>query len=222
MGYSIAIDGPGGAGKSTIAKAVAKSLGFIYVDTGAMYRAMGLYMMREGVDGEDTETLTARCKEADITLRYVDGVQQVLLNGENVTGLIRTEEIGKMASTVSKNKNIRLQLVVLQRELAERENVVMDGREIGTFVLPHATCKIFLTASVEVRAKRRYKELLAKGVECDLEEIKADLAARDHQDMTREFAPLRQAEDAVLLDSSNLTLEEVEAEVLRIFKEKCE
>ena len=187
-----------------------------------MYRAMGLYMMREGVDGEDTETLTARCKEADITLRYVDGVQQVLLNGENVTGLIRTEEIGKMASTVSKNKNIRLQLVVLQRELAERENVVMDGREIGTFVLPHATCKIFLTASVEVRAKRRYKELLAKGVECDLEEIKADLAARDHQDMTREFAPLRQAEDAVLLDSSNLTLEEVEAEVLRIFKEKCE
>ena len=222
MGYSIAIDGPGGAGKSTIAKAVAKSLGFIYVDTGAMYRAMGLYMMREGVDGEDTETLTARCKEADITLRYVDGVQQVLLNGENVTGLIRTEEIGKMASTVSKNKNIRLQLVVLQRELAERENVVMDGREIGTFVLPHATCKIFLTASVEVRAKRRYKELLAKGVECDLEEIKADLAARDHQDMTREFAPLRQAEDAVLLESSNLTLEEVEAEVLRIFKEKCE
>ncbi|MBQ4473388.1 MAG: (d)CMP kinase [Lachnospiraceae bacterium] len=222
MAYSIAIDGPAGAGKSTIAKAAAKRLGFIYVDTGAMYRAMGLYMLREGIDGDDEETQSARCAEAQITICYEDGVQQVYLNGENVNALIRTEEVGKMASAVARNKDVRLQLVYLQRALAERENVIMDGRDIGTYVLPDATCKIYLTASVEERGRRRFLELRAKGIDCDLEEIKADIEARDQQDMNRDFAPLRQAEDAVLLDSSDLGPEEVVEEVLRIFEESCE
>ncbi len=222
MAYSIAIDGPAGAGKSTIAKAAAKRLGFIYVDTGAMYRAMGLYMLREGIDGDDEETQSARCAEAQITICYEDGVQQVYLNGENVNALIRTEEVGKMASAVARNKDVRLQLVYLQRALAERENVIMDGRDIGTYVLPDATCKIYLTASVEERGRRRFLELQAKGIDCDLEEIKADIEARDQQDMNRDFAPLRQAEDAVLLDSSDLGPEEVVEEVLRIFEESCE
>ena len=222
MAYSIAIDGPAGAGKSTIAKAAAKRLGFIYVDTGAMYRAMGLYMLREGIDGDDEETQSARCVEAQITICYEDGVQQVYLNGENVNALIRTEEVGKMASAVARNKDVRLQLVYLQRALAERENVIMDGRDIGTYVLPDATCKIYLTASVEERGRRRFLELRAKGIDCDLEEIKADIEARDQQDMNRDFAPLRQAEDAVLLDSSDLGPEEVVEEVLRIFEESCE
>ena len=220
MPYSIAIDGPAGAGKSTIAKAVAKELGYIYVDTGAMYRAVGLFMLREGVDGEDSGTLSRRCHEAKVTIRYEDGVQQVILNGENVNGLIRTEEVGKMASTVSKNKDVRLQLVELQRELAMHENVVMDGRDIGTYVLPNADLKIYLTASVEERGRRRYLELIAKGVECDRKEIEADIAARDYQDMNREFAPLRQAEDAVLLDSADMTAEEVRSEVIRLVQEK--
>ena len=222
MAYSIAIDGPAGAGKSTIAKAAAKRLGFIYVDTGAMYRAMGLYMLREGIDGDDEETQSARCAEAQITICYEDGVQQVYLNGENVNALIRTEEVGKMASAVAWNKDVRLQLVYLQRALAERENVIMDGRDIGTYVLPDATCKIYLTASVEERGRRRFLELRAKGIDCDLEEIKADIEARDQQDMNRDFAPLRQAEDAVLLDSSDLGPEEVVEEVLRIFEESYE
>ncbi|MBQ9563155.1 MAG: (d)CMP kinase [Lachnospiraceae bacterium] len=222
MAYSIAIDGPAGAGKSTIAKAAAKRLGFIYVDTGAMYRAMGLYMLREGIDGDDEETQSARCAEAQITICYEDGVQQVYLNGENVNALIRTEEVGKMASAVARNKDVRLQLVYLQRALAERENVIMDGRDIGTYVLPDATCKIYLTASVEERGRRRFLELRAKGIDCDLEEIKADIEARDQQDMNRDFAPLRQAEDAVLLDSSDLGPEEVVEEVLRIFEESYE
>ena len=223
MAYSIAIDGPAGAGKSTIAKEAAKRLGFIYVDTGAMYRAMGLYMLRLGFGEEDAEEICSHCREAKISIRYEDGVQQVILNGENVNGLIRTEEVGKMASAVAKHKEVRLQLVDLQRELAASENVLMDGRDIGTYVLPDATCKIYLTASVEERGRRRYLELTQKGVDCDLEEIKKDIEARDYQDMNREFAPLRQAEDAVLLDSSELTVEEVIEEVLRIFRESvCE
>ncbi|MBR0152374.1 MAG: (d)CMP kinase, partial [Lachnospiraceae bacterium] len=172
--------------------------------------------------GDDEETQSARCAEAQITICYEDGVQQVYLNGENVNALIRTEEVGKMASAVARNKDVRLQLVYLQRALAERENVIMDGRDIGTYVLPDATCKIYLTASVEERGRRRFLELRAKGIDCDLEEIKADIEARDQQDMNRDFAPLRQAEDAVLLDSSDLGPEEVVEEVLRIFEESCE
>ena len=220
MAYSIAIDGPAGAGKSTIAKETARRLGYIYVDTGAMYRAMALYMIRQGIDPTDEEMVCAHCKEAKITIQYEDGVQQVILNGENVNGLIRTEEVGKGASSVARYKDVRLQLVELQRELARTENVIMDGRDIGTYVLPDADCKIYLTASVEARGQRRYLELTEKGVECDMQEIMKDIEARDRQDMGRSFAPLRQAEDAVLLDTSDMNVENVIAEVLRLFEEK--
>ena len=209
MTYQIAIDGPAGAGKSTIAKAVAKKLGYIYVDTGAMYRAMALYLLRRGIGADESEKISAASRDADITIAYKDGLQQVLLNGENVTGLLRTEEVGNMASASSVNKDVRLKLVELQRALAERENVVMDGRDIGTYVLPKANVKVYLTASSVCRAKRRFDELKEKGENCDLAAIEADIIERDKRDMEREFAPLRQAEDAVYVDSSNMTIDEV-------------
>ena len=207
--FNIAVDGPAGAGKSTIAKLVAKELGFVYVDTGAMYRAMALYFLRKGVDPKAAEEIEKSCPEVDVTIRYQEGVQQVLLNGEDVSGLIRTEEVGNMASAVSGYMPVREKLVELQKQLAAKENVIMDGRDIGTCVLPEADVKIFLTASVETRALRRYKELEEKGVSCDLEEIKKDIKERDERDCTRKIAPLRQAEDAVLIDSSDMTIEEV-------------
>ena len=207
--FNIAVDGPAGAGKSTIAKLVAKELGFVYVDTGAMYRAMALYFLRKGVDPKAAEEIERSCPEVDVTIRYQDGVQQVLLKGEDVSGLIRTEEVGNMASAVSGYMPVREKLVELQKQLAAKENVIMDGRDIGTCVLPEADVKIFLTASVETRALRRYKELEEKGVSCDLEEIKKDIKERDERDCTRKIAPLRQAEDAVLIDSSDMTIEEV-------------
>ena len=206
MSYQIAIDGPAGAGKSTIAKEIAKRLGFIYVDTGAMYRAMALYLLRKEIPMDDSGKISDASQAADITIAYKDGLQQVLLDGENVTGLLRTEEVGNMASVSSANPDVRKKLVELQQELANRENVVMDGRDIGTCVLPAADVKIYLTASVGCRAKRRFDELTAKGEACDLAVIEADIAKRDHQDMTREHSPLRQAEDAVLLDSSELKI----------------
>ncbi len=209
MSYQIAIDGPAGAGKSTIAKALAKKLGYIYVDTGAMYRAMAVYLLRKGIGADAADEISTVSQEADITITYVDGVQQVLLNGENVTPILRTEEVGNMASASSVNKDVRLKLVELQRALAEKENVVMDGRDIGTYVLPNAKVKVYLTASSACRAKRRYDELTAKGETCDLAAIEADIIERDHRDMNREFAPLRQAEDAVLVDSSEMSIEEV-------------
>lgn len=220
MGMNVAIDGPAGAGKSTIAKAVAKELGYIYVDTGAMYRAIALYLLRNGIKAEEEDVISARCKEAKVSIEYVDGKQVVLLNGEDVNGLIRTEEVGSMASSSSTNKDVRLQLLDLQRELARKNDVIMDGRDIGTNILPDAQAKIYLTASIEVRAKRRYEELTAKNVACDYEEIKREIAIRDERDMNREIAPLRQAEDAVLLDSSDLTIDEVKEEIIRIIKEK--
>lgn len=220
MSKNIAIDGPAGAGKSTIAKAVAKKLGFIYVDTGAMYRAMALYLIRNGIRPEDTEKLEKACEDADISIDYVDGVQVVLLMGENVNGLIRTEEVGKMASTSSANKKVREKLVSLQQKLAATKSVVMDGRDIGTVVIPDADCKIYLTASSAVRAKRRYDELLAKGEECNIKQIEDDIIKRDHQDMTRENSPLRQAEDAVLVDSSYMTVDEVTEKIMSIANEK--
>ena len=218
MSYQIAIDGPAGAGKSTIAKEIAKRLGFIYVDTGAMYRAMALYLLRKEIPMDDSGKISDASQAADITIAYKDGLQQVLLDGENVTGLLRTEEVGNMASVSSDNPDVRKKLVELQQELAGRENVVMDGRDIGTCVLPAADVKIYLTASVGCRAKRRFDELTAKGEACDLAVIEADIAKRDHQDMTREHSPLRQAEDAVLLDSSEMTIQEVVEKILALVK----
>ena len=209
MSFNIAIDGPAGAGKSTIAKKIAKELGYIYVDTGAMYRAMALYLIRENIKPEQTEKIDQKCEQADITIRYENGEQVVYLNGENVNGLIRTEEVGNMASASSPNPNVRRKLVELQQRLAADTNVVMDGRDIGTCVLPDAQVKVYLTADSRVRAERRYKELTEKGVACDLDVIEKDIVERDHQDMTREISPLTQAEDAVLVDSSCMTIDEV-------------
>lgn len=214
MGYKIAIDGPAGAGKSTIAKKVAAGLGFIYVDTGAMYRAMALFLIREGTDAKDTAAVSGKCKEADITIRYENGEQVVYLNGENVNGMIRTEQVGQMASLTSPNPDIRKRLVELQQKLAADADVVMDGRDIGTCVLPDAEVKIFLTASSKVRAERRYKELTAKGEKCDIDVIEKDIIERDHQDMTREISPLQAAEDAVFVDSSYMTIDEIAAVIL--------
>ena len=221
MSYQIAIDGPAGAGKSTIAKELAKRLGFIYVDTGAMYRAMALYLLREEVPMDDSGKISAASQRADITIAYKDGLQQVLLDGENVTAFLRTEEVGNMASVSSANPDVRKKLVELQQNLANRENVVMDGRDIGTCVLPNADVKVYLTASAACRAKRRYEELTAKGETCDLGVIEADIEKRDHQDMTREHSPLRQAEDAVLLDSSDMTIREVVERIL-VLVERCQ
>lgn len=218
MSYQIAIDGPAGAGKSTIAKKVAKTKGFIYVDTGAMYRAMAYYLLNEKVDPENAKEIEEKCQGADITIQYVDGEQVVLLNGENVNGVLRTEEVGNMASTTSKNPKVRERLTQLQKELAAKNNVVMDGRDIGTCVLPGADVKIYLTASSAVRAKRRFDELTAKGESCDIRKIEEDIVKRDHQDMNREISPLRQAEDAHLVDSSYMTIDEVVREILSLCK----
>ena len=209
MSKNIAIDGPAGAGKSTIAKQLAKDLGYIYVDTGAMYRAMGLYFTSKQIDPQDGDKISEAAKDAVVSLSYVDGMQHVLLNGKDVTGEIRTEEAGKMASATSGYPAVREHLTNLQKELAARENVVMDGRDIGTCVLPNADLKVYLTASSEVRGKRRYKELVEKGVEADLDVIIEDIEKRDAADMNREVSPLRQAEDALLLDSSELTIDQV-------------
>ncbi|MDE6607921.1 MAG: (d)CMP kinase [Lachnospiraceae bacterium] len=218
MSYNIAIDGPAGAGKSTIAKLVAKKKGYIYVDTGAMYRAMALYLIKRGVAAEDKEKIEEVCQEADISIEYKNGEQVVLLNGEDVNGLIRTEEVGNMASASSPNPKVRKKMVQIQKELAKKTDVVMDGRDIGTCVLPDADVKVYLTASVEVRAMRRYNEHQMKGEPCELEKIKADIADRDHRDMTRENSPLKQAEDAVLIDSSEMTIEEVAEKILALCK----
>lgn len=218
MGYNIAIDGPAGAGKSTIAKAVAKRENLIYVDTGAMYRAMALFMLREKVNLADAEAVALKCTEADITIRYENGVQVVLLNGENVNGFLRTEEVGNAASTISVIGKVREKLVELQKKLAAESNCVMDGRDIGTCVLPNAQLKIYLTASSLVRAKRRYEELAAKGEVCNLEKIRADIEERDYRDMHREISPLRQAEDAILIDSSDMTVEEVISRIISLVK----
>lgn len=214
MSYSIAIDGPAGAGKSTIAKRIAKEKGFIYVDTGAMYRAMAFYLIQKGIKPSETEKISEACKEADIAISYENGEQVVWLNGENVNPYLRTEEVGNMASASSVNKDVRIKLVELQQKLAKTNKVVMDGRDIGTCVLPDADVKVYLTASSQVRAKRRYEELTNKGVSCDINAIEADIIERDKRDMTREMSPLRQAEDAVLLDSSNMDIDQVVEAIL--------
>lgn len=220
MSYSIALDGPAGAGKSTIAKMVSEKKGCFYVDTGAIYRAMALFMIRNGITAEQTGRIAEKCREADVMVTYENGEQQVFLNGENVNGKIRTEEIGKMASASAAVPAVREWLIGLQRDLAKTHDVIMDGRDIGTCVLPDATVKIYLTASVDVRAKRRYDEYIAKGIACTLEGIRQDVAARDAQDMNRKTAPLKQAEDAVVVDSSDMTIEEVVERIQEICAQK--
>lgn len=214
--YQIAIDGPAGAGKSTIARLIAGKLGFIYVDTGAMYRAIALHFLRQGIGPEAEEMVAEGLEGITVTITYEDGQQQVWLNGENVSGLIRTEEVGNMASAASSNSHVREKLLQLQRDLAYSENVVMDGRDIGTVVLPEADIKIYLTASVKTRAKRRYLELTDRGIPCNIEEIADDITQRDYRDMNRAISPLKQADDAILVDSSDMTVDEVVEEILCI------
>ena len=216
MNHHIAIDGPAGAGKSTIAKAVAKKKGLIYVDTGAMYRALGLYLFRNKIDAADEAAVIAACEKADVSIAFENGEQVVLLDSENVNGLIRTEAVGNMASACSAIARVREIMVERQQKLAKNCDVVMDGRDIGTVVLPDAHCKIFLTASAKVRAKRRYDELVEKGVPCDLKQIEEDIIKRDERDTTRAASPLRQAEDAVLVDTSDMTIDEVIAKIMEL------
>ena len=209
MGYNVAIDGPAGAGKSTIAKLVAKEKGYIYVDTGAMYRGLAIHFLDKGIQPQETEKVIEACKDAEVTIAYEDAVQHVYLNGKDISSRLRNEEVGNMASVTSAIPEVRKKLLELQQNLAKTQNVIMDGRDIGTCVLPHADVNVYLTASVETRAKRRYQELQEKGEDCNLEEIAHDIEERDRRDMTREIAPLKQAEDAVLVDSSDMTIAEV-------------
>ncbi len=218
MSKQIAIDGPAGAGKSTIAKKVAKELGFIYVDTGAMYRAMALFMIKNGIQASEADKISATCEKADITIKHENGEQVVYLNGENVNGLIRTEEVGNMASASSVNGDVRRKLVELQQKLAAEVDVVMDGRDIGTVVLPNADVKVYLTASSRVRAERRFKELTAKGESCDIETIEKDIIDRDYRDMHRDISPLKQADDATLVDSSDMTIDEVAQTIVDLYR----
>ncbi len=220
MGYDIAIDGPAGAGKSTIAKKIAEKKGMIYVDTGAMYRAMALYMLRKGVNIDNPEKIAEACQDAEITINHEDGVQCVFLNGENVNDLIRTEEVSEAASKTSVVPELRKKLVSLQQELGLMKDVVMDGRDIGTKVLPNAELKIYLTASARVRARRRYDEFLAKGESANLAEIEKEIKERDHRDMTRAEPPLVQAEDAILVDTSDMTIDQVVNKILSLIDEK--
>ena len=222
MGCNIAIDGPAGAGKSTIAKKVAKELSFIYVDTGAMYRAMAYYLLSQGIKGDAQEAIAEKCQGADISIEYKDGEQSVILNGENVNGVIRTEEVGNMASVSSANPKVREHLLKLQRTLAASNDVVMDGRDIGTTILPDAEVKIYLTASPETRAKRRALEYEQKGIACDINQICQDIVARDLRDMNREISPLKQAEDAVLVDSSEMGIDEVVNAILHVYRQKVQ
>ena len=220
MSFSIAIDGPAGAGKSTIAKMAAEKLGFIYVDTGAMYRALACYLAQKGIDPENIGAIASACTGADIQIRYEDGEQIVLLNGENVNHLLRTEEVSAMASKSSAVAEVRQHLLDLQRTLARNFNVIMDGRDIGTTILPNADIKIYLTAADEVRAERRFKDLAEKDPTVRFEDVLADIRERDYRDMHRDVSPLKQAEDAVLIDSSYMTPEEVVDKICSLVEEK--
>ena len=218
MGINVAIDGPAGAGKSTIAKKVAKKRNFIYVDTGAMYRAVAYYMLKNNIDGNDEALVALKASEADVTIKYIDGEQVVFLNGENVNQYLRTEETGNMASLTSKNPAVRKRLTELQKKLAKENDVVMDGRDIGTVVLPDANVKIYLTADPHVRAKRRFDELVSKGEKPDIDEIEKSIILRDKQDMERKISPLKKADDAILVDSSYMSIDEVAEKILSLIK----
>ena len=217
MGFNIAIDGPAGAGKSTIARRTAQELSFIYVDTGALYRALAVFLVDEGISPEETEKVGEAVK---VSIAYENGEQQVLVNGKNVTDRLRAESVGNMASTISAIPAVRAALLDLQRDLAKAHDVLMDGRDIGTNVLPDAELKIYLTASVETRAERRYRDLQEKGVEKPLSEIKKEIEERDRRDMTRAIAPLKQAEDAVYLDTSHMNIDEVVEAIRKLYRER--
>lgn len=215
---NIAIDGPAGAGKSTIAKIVSKELGYIYVDTGAMYRAFAYYLLLKSISGDDITSIVEATKDADITIKFIDGEQRVFLNGEDVTGHLRDEATGNMASVSSAVPEVRAKLTVLQQKLAMENSVVMDGRDIGTTVLPNADVKVYLTASSKVRAKRRYDELISKGECADIDKIEADIIDRDYRDMHREASPLKKADDAIEIDSSYMTIDEVAKKIIDLTK----
>ncbi len=214
----IAIDGPAGAGKSTIARAAAKALGYVYIDTGAMYRAVALKATRQGIDTRDSRQICTILDDLDITIKYKDGTQIILLDGQDVTADIRLPEISKGASEVAAISDVRMKLVEIQRQLATNNNVIMDGRDIGTYVLPDADLKIFLTASIEERAIRRYTEMIEKDSSCSLEEIKQDIIVRDEKDRNREFAPLKVAEDAIVIDTTGNDLEKSIEGIINIIK----
>lgn len=216
---TIAIDGPAGAGKSTLAKAVSKALGLIYLDTGAMYRACGLACQKQGLQSSQTEAVIDVVRKARIDIRFIEGEQHIFLDDEDVSEAIRKPEISVWASDVSAITEVRILMVEMQRDIAKSHAIVMDGRDIGTYVLPDAECKFYLTAEVEERARRRYEELLAKGSDTRYEEVLQDIQYRDKQDSSRAFAPLKQAEDAVLIDSSDMNIEEVVSQVLNCVKE---
>lgn len=220
MGFNIAIDGPAGAGKSTIARRAARELSFIYVDTGALYRALAVYLVNAGVPPEDTFKVEEAVKAVEVSIFYEGEEQQVLVNGENVTDRLRTEQVGNMASSISALPAVRAALLDLQRALAERHDVIMDGRDIGTNILPKAELKIYLTATVETRAIRRYLELQEKGQNPDLERIAEDIRQRDKRDMNRSVAPLKQAEDAVYLDTSHMSIHEVVEYIKNLYRER--
>lgn len=218
--HNIAIDGPAGAGKSTIARLAAEKLGFIYVDTGAMYRAMALYFIRNGIGSGDEGAVQAACGDIDISIEYQDGEQMVILNDENVNDFIRTEQVSMVTSDIARYPAVRAKLLDIQRNLAAAKDIIMDGRDIGTCVLPDAETKIYLTASADERARRRYKEQAGRGIACDIEMLKQDIIKRDEQDMNRETSPLKQAEDAVLLDTSDLSIKEAVDAVINIYNSK--
>ncbi len=214
---NIAIDGPAGAGKSSIAKLVAKKLGIVYVDTGAMYRTMALACLKDGIDTSDEAAVSSKIREVDISIEYQEGTQHIFLDGTDVSTEIRQEEVGKNASSIARYGDVRTKLVALQQELARKQDVIMDGRDIGTVVLPDAYLKVYLTASSKVRAQRRYKELVEKGEKCDIDEIEKDIIARDEQDMNREVSPLKQADDAVLVDTSDMSIDQVVARIMELY-----
>ncbi len=220
MSFNLAIDGPAGAGKSTIAKAAAAKLGAVYVDTGAMYRTIALYLLESKTDVEDEQALAEALEQIEVKLAYEDGAQQMYLNGRNVSGLIRTEAVSRMASISAAKPIVREKLLAMQRDIAASMDVIMDGRDIGTRILPGAQLKIFLTASPEARALRRFKEYEAKGEAVSLKEIEEDIRQRDKRDEEREVSPLKQAEDAYLLDSSDMTIDEVVETICRMAHEK--
>ena len=220
MSFNIAIDGPAGAGKSTVAKKVAGRLGFVYVDTGAMYRTIALYMLEYHVDVDDDKALREALGRIEIGITYENGVQQMLLNGENVSGRIRTQAVSDQASVTAVKPEVRAKLLDLQRDMARKNNVIMDGRDIGTNILPDAQLKVFLTAGSLERARRRYAELREKGEECDLDEIRREIEERDYRDSHRAEAPLRKADDAILVDTSDMDADQAADRIVSLAKER--